>query len=417
MFLSELSEPKLIVVYPGRFQPFHLGHKQAFEWLCGKFGRSNVYIATSDKVDGDRSPFSFGEKSYFMQLAGIPVDRIVQATSPYKINNVLSGGNIQVLDRNNTIVIFAVSKKDMEADPETGEGPRFDFAHKKDGTQGYYQPLPKDLSQTENMDQHGYILTVPTFDFTVLDEQIHSATSIRDMYRNADDKARRQIIADLFGQYTLEAQQILDNKLGRTVNEDKFDPAKRGLVAKARAQHPFANSDEEALALYVNDKEQHDIDHVEDEEHGLEARVSNLEKAFLKFKQPDVKEARMFNPKKVDLFFAPDRNSTKRSIVAKSIPFNGLDLLINALVKKFNVNKNDFHWSPVDEPFGKRISEAGVGVVKSGNDPRYMTATMGDQNDVDGNTLGREMKAYFPTKAPKSGQHHVSNNIGKGTKK
>jgi len=37
---------------------------------------------------------------------------------------------------------------------------------------------------------------------------------------------------------------------------------------------------------------------------------------------------------------------------------------------------------------------AGVGVVKDGNDPRYVMATTGDQNDVDGNTLKNMMKAY-----------------------
>jgi hypothetical protein len=37
---------------------------------------------------------------------------------------------------------------------------------------------------------------------------------------------------------------------------------------------------------------------------------------------------------------------------------------------------------------------AGVGVVKNSRDPRYVTATMGNQNDVTGNTLGQMMRAY-----------------------
>ena len=55
---------------------------------------------------------------------------------------------------------------------------------------------------------------------------------------------------------------------------------------------------------------------------------------------------------------------------------------------------------------------AGVGVVKGGKDPRYMTATMGNQNDVTGSTLGKEMKAYFPTKPPKiQHQKQIKNSV------
>jgi hypothetical protein len=37
---------------------------------------------------------------------------------------------------------------------------------------------------------------------------------------------------------------------------------------------------------------------------------------------------------------------------------------------------------------------AGVGVVKNSKDPRYVMATMGDQNDVTAQTLPKEMQAY-----------------------
>jgi len=88
MFLTELAEPTLLVIYPGRFQPFHKGHYAVYEYLTGKFGRNNVYIATSNKTDNAKSPFTFAEKAYFMQLTGVPADRIVQATQPYQIQNV-----------------------------------------------------------------------------------------------------------------------------------------------------------------------------------------------------------------------------------------------------------------------------------------------------------------------------------------
>jgi cytidyltransferase-like protein len=234
MFITELAEPNLLVIYPGRFQPFHKGHHAVYEWLTGKFGRNNVYIATSNKTDNFKSPFTFAEKAYFMQLTGVPADRIVQATQPYQIANILSTGQITVADPTNTVVIFAVSEKDMADDP------RFSFKSKKDGSAPYFQPL-KDIKQTESMDQHGYIMTVPTFDFTVADAPMRSGTELRNMYANADQLQRQAIIGDLFGRYSREAEQIMNAKILVNAGAESVaeDAAGVGVVAnKKQARDP-----------------------------------------------------------------------------------------------------------------------------------------------------------------------------------
>ncbi|CAB4129356.1 hypothetical protein UFOVP112_454 [uncultured Caudovirales phage] len=225
MFINELAEPTLLVIYPGRFQPFHKGHYAVYEYLTGKFGRNNVFIATSNKVDGDRSPFTFSEKSYFMQLTGVPADRIVQSSQPYQIQAILSTGQITVADPSNTVVIFAVSEKDMSEDP------RFSFASKKDGSPSYFQPL-KNIKDTVSMEQHGYVMTVPTFDFQVLGEPMRSGTELRKMYSNADEKTRQGIVADLFGKYTREAEQILTGKLAPTAPAVPARPTKLPKTVK-----------------------------------------------------------------------------------------------------------------------------------------------------------------------------------------
>jgi nicotinamide mononucleotide adenylyltransferase len=49
MNLKEVNKPKIegeIVVYAGRFQPFHRGHNDAYQRLVDEFGSANVYIAT-----------------------------------------------------------------------------------------------------------------------------------------------------------------------------------------------------------------------------------------------------------------------------------------------------------------------------------------------------------------------------------
>ena len=227
MYIQELAEPQLLVIYPGRFQPFHKGHHAVYEWLCGKFGRNNVYIATSNKVDGDKSPFTFSEKAYFMQLTGVPADRIIQATQPYQIDNVLTSGHINVPNPNNTVAIFAVSQKDM------AENPRFASWTKKDGSPGYFQPLGN-IKDTESMQKHGYILTVPTFDFTVMGQPMRSGTELRKLYGSSDQQQRQAVIKDLFGKYTREAEQIMNNKIPAEQKQVAEDAAGVGVVKGGR---------------------------------------------------------------------------------------------------------------------------------------------------------------------------------------
>ena len=82
---------KTIVVYSGRFQPFHKGHFATYENLIKKFGKDNVYIATSNKTDNQKSPFNFKEKKLIMQkMFGIPSNKIVEVRNPYAPMEILA---------------------------------------------------------------------------------------------------------------------------------------------------------------------------------------------------------------------------------------------------------------------------------------------------------------------------------------
>ena len=50
---------KVVVVYSGRFQPFHKGHYATYDNLVRKFGKDSVYIGTSNVTDSKKSPFNF----------------------------------------------------------------------------------------------------------------------------------------------------------------------------------------------------------------------------------------------------------------------------------------------------------------------------------------------------------------------
>ena len=228
MFLTEIFEaqtPATLVIYPGRFQPFHKGHRAVYDYLVKKFGRDNVYIATSNKVDPPRSPFNFGQKTAFMRLTGISLDRVVETRDPYRAPEITQ----QYPE--NTRLIFAVSEKDMAEDP------RFSKWTKKDGSPSYFQPLPGDASQMAGLNQHGYIMTVPTFNFTVLGAPMRSATEIRAMFAKADEATQQRIIKDLFGAYDEQVHDIMKNNI-------KEDAAGVGVIAskKQRNDPRYKNS-------------------------------------------------------------------------------------------------------------------------------------------------------------------------------
>ena len=76
-----MDRSNIIVVYPGRFQPFHKGHKSVFEHLKKEW--ANVYIATTDKVQPGKSPFNFQDKLNFMELLGIDKNNVLQVRNTY----------------------------------------------------------------------------------------------------------------------------------------------------------------------------------------------------------------------------------------------------------------------------------------------------------------------------------------------
>ena len=109
--LGESAEmDNVIVVYSGRFQPFHKGHFATYQNLTKKFGKDNVYIATSNKTDNKKSPFDFREKKTIMtKMFGIPSNKIVQVKNPYAPTEILSK-----YDAAKTGFITVVGEKDEQ---------------------------------------------------------------------------------------------------------------------------------------------------------------------------------------------------------------------------------------------------------------------------------------------------------------
>ena len=102
------SVDNIVVVYAGRFQPFHKGHYATYSHLVKKFGKNNVYIGTSNKTDNNKSPFNFKEKVMIItKMFGIPKNKIVQVKNPYVPTEVL-----KKFDKDTTAFVTVVGKKD-----------------------------------------------------------------------------------------------------------------------------------------------------------------------------------------------------------------------------------------------------------------------------------------------------------------
>lgn len=251
MFLNELAERRVVVIFCGRFQPFHRGHAIVYNNLVSTYGRNNVYIGTSGKVDPPKSPFTLSDRIYFMNLMGIPSDRILQLSNNY--NPEIAAKALGIQDLSNTVMIFPVSQKDVDEKPSL-----FASGTNKDGSPAKLQPLPDDQSRVESADKHAYIQVVNVEPFEILGQSITGATSIRDLYSKADQAQRQQIIKDLYGKYTHEAEKIMnDNLLPAVAVEPAPLPNKTKLQKVSVPKEPVAETVSHFVPAQTTNKSDH----------------------------------------------------------------------------------------------------------------------------------------------------------------
>ena len=228
---------KFLVILPGRFHPFHKGHKASYDYLTKKFGADNVYVATSNVQAPMTSPFSYSDKVEMTTKLGIPSSHVVQVKNPYQAQEITSS----VDNPNDTVLVFAVSEKDME-----GDSARFRFGNKKDGSLTYMQPFPKSLGELEPMTKHAYVMVVPTVTFKVLGKDANSASELRKLYIDSDDNTREQIIAELYGEGDPRLKEIFDDRLAVTDRAQKISTLSKDTdltkkMASEQRQRLFSN--------------------------------------------------------------------------------------------------------------------------------------------------------------------------------
>ena len=180
-----------VVVYAGRFQPFHKGHYATYSHLVKKFGKNNVYIGTSNKTDNNKSPFNFKEKVMIItKMFGIPSSRIIEVKNPYVPTEVL-----KKFDKDTTAFITVVGKKDAG----------------RLGSRGKFFTPYKDNLDFEGYEDKGYVYIAPNQSNPI------SGTEVRNGLKSGSDEDKK----DFFSKraYPKFDKKIFDF-ITNTLNED-----------------------------------------------------------------------------------------------------------------------------------------------------------------------------------------------------
>jgi len=173
--------PNIVVVLTGRYQPFHKGHFTIYEDLADKFGKENVYIATSNKTDAITSPFGFSDKKEIItKMFRVPEDNIVQVKSPYMPKELLDKLHP------NTIYITAVSQLDSE---------QLD--------KNYFEPFEDTPQENlKTLETQGYFIVSPAVQLDIDGTNI-SGTQFRSLMGNPQitERAKKEIFTKAYGKF------------------------------------------------------------------------------------------------------------------------------------------------------------------------------------------------------------------------
>jgi len=189
--LAEGIEKK-VVVYAGRFQPFHKGHNATYEHLVKQFGRDNVYIGTSNKTDNLKSPFKFNEKKMIMmKMFGISSSKIVQIKNPYAPKEIIGKFN-----KDTTAFVTVVGEKD-----------RYRLKGK------YFEPYHPDRIE-KGYEDKGYVYVAPAQSGGI------SGTEVRKLLSLGNDDSKKKGFKKAYdGKFNPKIYKFITTKLGKITNQ------------------------------------------------------------------------------------------------------------------------------------------------------------------------------------------------------
>ena len=225
----------MVVVYGGGFQPFHAGHLSSYIAAKKAFPDADFYVAAS--ADVKQRPIPYEVKKFLATQAGVKPEDFpdIVVTNPLNPKEILSK-----YDPDRDVYVLVRSERDPV--PYV----------KKDGTPAYYQPFNKN-AKLEPYSKHGYVFVTKKHDFELNGQKVYSGTQVRDMYKNADDQGRRQIVAQMYPKSKQQdkIKQFLDKYIGtefvtptkekstKAVNKLKNNPLKEEMLKFIQQARPL----------------------------------------------------------------------------------------------------------------------------------------------------------------------------------
>ena len=219
-FILEQLKLRPVVIYGGKFQPFHAGHYEIYQKLVKEFGKENVFISTCDinksklkqKAYSENHIFTFDEKLVILdKIFNIPSSQVIKAKrTPY----LPSWKEIPV-EGSNYAFITICGMKDFD---------RFDRLGNTDMTIEEYKPG----MELESCITHKYY-------YRLDNEKIHlSATEVRNFFRennNIEDK--KEFFKKAFGKFDEDIFELVDKRINRIFesNLESFPLLTEGKVA------------------------------------------------------------------------------------------------------------------------------------------------------------------------------------------
>lgn len=216
-YILEAKDLRKVVIYGGKFQPFHKGHYEIYEKLVKEFGEENVFISTQDinknrlkqKDYKENHIFTFDEKVLIMNtMFNIPNKQIICVKrTPY----LPSWKEIPV-EGSDYALITICGSKDSE---------RFNGLGNDSITMQEYKP---DINLQSCL-THKY--------YYILDnDDVHmSATEVRNYFRENDENHKIEFFKDIYGKFNQEIYDLVNDRINYVFESLEEFPILEGKVA------------------------------------------------------------------------------------------------------------------------------------------------------------------------------------------
>lgn len=216
-YIIESTQLRPVVIYGGKFQPFHSGHYEIYGKLVDEFGKDNVFISTSDinksklkqQAYSENHIFTFDEKVKIMEtMFNIPAKQIIKAArTPY----LPSWREIPV-EGSNYAYITVCGMKDKDR-----------FARLGNETMVFEQYEPG--MQLQSCLDHKYY-------YIVENEKVNlSATEVRSYFREHDEQQKIEFFKDIYGKFNQDIFDLVNNRINRIFESSNDEFIVEGKVA------------------------------------------------------------------------------------------------------------------------------------------------------------------------------------------